>query len=136
VEIVVYEPLAGGEHKTAHWPVTQQAEPAGARPGVVVRHTRRVATGRSVTSVDDERVRVTTWTFDDGQDTGPHRHEYDYVVVPVSGGTFEVVESDGGSRQMVQKPAAPYIGREGTEHNVINRSGREAVFVEVELKRA
>jgi hypothetical protein len=93
-----------------------------------------VANGRSVTSVDDERVRVTTWTFDDGQDTGPHRHEYDYVVVPVTGGAFEVVESDGGSRKMTQEPATPYLGREGTEHNVINRSGRAAVFVEIELK--
>jgi quercetin dioxygenase-like cupin family protein len=95
-----------------------------------------VATGQSVTSVDDERVRVTTWAFDDGQDTGFHRHEYDYIVVPVTGGTFEVVQPDGAAREMTQEPAASYSGREGTEHNVINRSGRQAVFVEIELKRA
>jgi quercetin dioxygenase-like cupin family protein len=94
-----------------------------------------MATGRSVARVDDERVRVTTWTFDDGQDTGFHRHEYDYIVVPVTGGTFEVVDPDGATREMTQERATSYTGREGTEHNVINRSGREAVFVEIELKR-
>ena len=85
--------------------------------------------------VDDERIRVTTWTFEDAQDTGPHRHEFDYLVVPVTGGSFEVRDADGTIREMTQDVAKPYLGRAGTEHNVINRSGRAAVFVEVELKR-
>lgn len=85
--------------------------------------------------LDDERVRVTTWTFEDGEDTGRHRHEFDYVVVPITGGTFEVVGTDGASRQMTQEAGSPYPGRVGTEHNVINRSGRRASFVEIELKR-
>jgi quercetin dioxygenase-like cupin family protein len=86
-------------------------------------------------STDDDRVRITTWTFEDGEDTGDHRHEYDYVVVPVTGGTFEVIEADGTTREMIQQVALAYRGREGTEHNVVNRSGRTAVFVEIELKR-
>jgi beta-alanine degradation protein BauB len=85
-------------------------------------------------NIDDDRVRITTWTFEDGEDTGDHRHEYDYVVVPVTGGTFEVAEADGTTREMIQQAALAYRGREGTEHNVINRSGRTAVFVEIELK--
>jgi beta-alanine degradation protein BauB len=94
-----------------------------------------MATGRSTTSTDDDRLRIATWTFEDGEDTGPHRHEYDYVVVPVTGGTFEIVDPEGATRQMTQEVARPYLGRVGTEHNVINRSGRQAVFVEIELKR-
>jgi quercetin dioxygenase-like cupin family protein len=86
-------------------------------------------------SSDDDRVRITTWTFEDGEDTGRHRHEYDYIVVPVTGGTFEITEPDGGRREMTQHAARAYLGRAGTEHNVINRTGRTAVFVEVELKR-
>jgi beta-alanine degradation protein BauB len=93
-----------------------------------------VTTAQSTTHADDDRVRITTWTFDDGDETGHHRHEYDYVIVPVSGGTFEVVDPDGAAREMTQQAAAAYMGLEGTEHNVINRSGRAAVFVEVELK--
>ena len=89
---------------------------------------------RPRTIADNERVRVNIWTFQDGEDTGHHRHEYDYVVVPVTGGTFDVLEADGSTRKLIQETAAPYLGPAGTEHNVINRSGRSATFVEVELK--
>jgi hypothetical protein len=36
---------------------------------------------------------------------------------------------------MSQESAVAYLGRAGTEHNVISRSHRTSVFVEVELKR-
>ncbi len=80
-------------------------------------------------------MRVTTWIFEEGENTGHHRHEYDYLVVPITGGTFEVSEADGSSRKLTQTAAVAYLGRVGTEHDVINRSGRTAIFVEVELKR-
>jgi hypothetical protein len=35
---------------------------------------------------------------------------------------------------MTQHAGVAYLGRAGTEHNVINRTGRTAVFVEIELK--
>ena len=90
---------------------------------------------QSTTSADDDRVRITAWTFQDGEDTGHHRHEYDYIVVPITGGAFEITEADGSMREMTQNAGVAYLGRAGTEHNVINRSGQTAVFVEVELKR-
>ncbi len=93
-----------------------------------------MAAARSHTRIDDDRVRVTSWTFADGDETGHHRHEYDYLVVPVTGGTFAVIDAGGATRQMTQEAGVSYPGRRGTEHNVINRSGRTAVFVEVELK--
>ncbi len=99
------------------------------------RQTVAVPTARSVTSVDTDHVRITTWTFEDGEDTGHHRHEYDYIVVPVTGGTFVITEPDGTTRQMTQEAAVAYLGRAGTEHNVINRSRGTSVFVEVELKQ-
>jgi len=86
-------------------------------------------------SFDDDRIRVTNWTFEEGEDTGHHRHEFDYVVVPVTGGAFEITESDGSTRQMEQHPADSYLGKAGTEHNVTNRTGTTATFVEIELKR-
>jgi beta-alanine degradation protein BauB len=94
-----------------------------------------MSTARSETSTDDNRLRITTWTFGDGEDTGHHRHEYDYAVVPITGGTFEITEPDGTTREMTQHAARSYLGRAGTEHNVINRSGRIAVFVELEFKQ-
>jgi len=88
------------------------------------------------TSIDDPQVRVTTWTFDGAGDaTGPHVHEYDYIVVPVTGGTFTVVDSGGSNREMQQHTASPYRGSAGTSHNVINAGDATAVFVEIELKQ-
>ncbi len=94
-----------------------------------------VGSAQATTSADDDRLRLTTWTFEDGEETGYHRHEFDYVVVPVSGGTFDVVDKDGAIRTMTQEAATAYVGAAGTEHNVINRSGCTTTFVEIELKR-
>jgi hypothetical protein len=55
--------------------------------------------------------------------------------VPVTGGTFTVVEADGNEREMHQVPGSAYLGTAGTEHDVVNATDRELVFVEIELKR-
>jgi beta-alanine degradation protein BauB len=94
-----------------------------------------MAIARSTTTADDDRVRVTTFTFGDGDETGDHRHEYDYIVVPVTGGTFVITDRDGSVRELAQAAGVAYVGRAGTDHNVVNRSGRAATFVEIELKR-
>jgi beta-alanine degradation protein BauB len=86
--------------------------------------------------VDNDQVRVTTWTFEAaGAATGQHRHEFDYVVVPITGGTFTVTDIDGSVREMNQVAGSPYLGAEGTAHDVVSASDQEAVFVEIELKR-
>jgi quercetin dioxygenase-like cupin family protein len=95
-----------------------------------------MAVAVSVTVMDDEQVRVTTWTFAaDGDETGHHVHEYDYLVVPVTGGSFTIIHDDRTSREFIQRAGEPYRGVAGTSHNVVNSSGSPAVFVEVELKR-
>lgn len=87
-----------------------------------------------VVTIDDERVRVTTWTFrHQGASTGPHVHEHDYVVVPVTGGTFLVTGADGVVREMTQHPGLPYRGLAGTAHEVTHGADGLAVFVEIEL---
>ena len=91
---------------------------------------------RELVNHDDDRVRVTTWTFAAaGDSTGPHRHELDYVVVPITGGRFQVTDSSGSTRELVQVPGSPYLGAAGTEHDVASASEHEAVFVDIELKR-
>jgi beta-alanine degradation protein BauB len=95
-----------------------------------------MSTAQATTVVDDERVRVTTWTFAaNGEATGWHVHEHDYVVVPVTGGTFAVTGPGRDTRELVQEAGSPYLGRAGTEHDVVNAGGAAAVFVEIELKR-
>ena len=91
---------------------------------------------RGIVTEDNKQVRVTTWTFEGaGAATGQHRHEYDYVVVPITGGTFTVIDVDGSEREMSQVAGSPYIGAAGTAHDVVNATDQEAVFVEIELKQ-
>ena len=45
--------------------------------------------------VDNEVVKVTEWRFAPDAETGWHRHEYDYVVVPVTDGRLRLETPDG-----------------------------------------
>ena len=95
-----------------------------------------MTSARPLVTIDDDRIRVTTWIFDEtGAETGDHVHEYDYVVVPVSGGTFAVTDPDGATRELGQHAGTPYVGTAGTAHNVANAGPGRATFVEIELKR-
>lgn len=50
-------------------------------------------TGSAIPTVliDNDRVRVTEWRFKNkGDNTGWHRHAYDYVVIPQFDGTLEI----------------------------------------------
>ena len=38
--------------------------------------------------IDNDKVKVTRWDFLPGAETGWHRHEMDYVVVPLTDGTL------------------------------------------------
>ncbi len=83
--------------------------------------------------IDSERVRVSEWRFAPGSETGPHRHAYDYVVVPIVGGELTAADADG-EHVFTLTAGRPYARDEGVEHNVINASEAEVVFVEIELK--
>ncbi|MDZ7810534.1 MAG: hypothetical protein U5L11_10900 [Arhodomonas sp.] len=48
---------------------------------------------------DDDRVRITRWTFPPGGETGWHRHEYDYIVVPGTDGLLQIVDASGEDRR-------------------------------------
>jgi quercetin dioxygenase-like cupin family protein len=84
--------------------------------------------------IDNERVRVTEWRFRPGEATGWHRHEFDYVVVPVTTGKLHLKEPDG-ERTIEIVLGTPYFREEGVEHDVINPSDSDdVIFIEVEMK--
>lgn len=83
--------------------------------------------------IDNERVRVTEWRFAPEAETGWHRHEYDYVIVPQTSGKLRLESSDGTSLSELHS-GKPYFRQSGVEHNVINTTDIEFVFIEVELK--
>ncbi|WP_306152485.1 cupin domain-containing protein [Roseovarius sp. MMSF_3281] len=84
--------------------------------------------------IDDERVRVTRFDFEPGQETGWHRHEYDYVITALTDCQMRL-ELPGGEVKEVLVPAGDCYRRdEGVEHNVVNGGTAPMAFVEVELK--
>ncbi|HYW77206.1 MAG TPA: cupin domain-containing protein [Gammaproteobacteria bacterium] len=83
---------------------------------------------------DNESVRVTLWEFAPGAATGAHRHEMDYVVVPVVSGRLRLV-SDSGEESFADLEAGrSYFRTRGVAHNVFNAGDAYMAFVEVELK--
>jgi len=89
---------------------------------------------KSTIFIDNERTRVTEWRFAPGASTGWHRHEYDYVVVPLLDGMLKL--STGNDESMIAELSAgvPYFREVGVEHDVTNVNDFEYAFIEVEFK--
>ena len=85
--------------------------------------------------IDNERVRVTEWRFAPGAATGWHRHEHDYVVVPLLDGRLRLVGPGGKESFADLKLGVPYFKEAGVEHDVINANAFEFAFIETELKQ-
>jgi len=83
--------------------------------------------------LENDRVRVTEWRFAPGAATGWHRHEYDYVVVPILDGTLVITNAEGESRSELRLGHS-YYRDAGVEHDVRNGNAYEFAFIEVEMK--
>ena len=89
---------------------------------------------KSDVQVDNEEVRVTEWRLAPGAATGHHIHEMDYVIVPVVAGEMTIV-APGGDRSKARLSAGKsYFRKAGVEHDVLNETATEIVFLEIELK--
>lgn len=84
--------------------------------------------------IDNARVRVTEWRFAPGAATGWHRHEFDYVVVPMADGQLKLVGPGGAVSYADLKKGVPYFREVGVEHDVINANAYEFAFIEIERK--
>lgn len=83
--------------------------------------------------IDNDTVRVTEWRFAPGAATGYHRHDYPYVVVPMSTGRLALRGPDGESTADLVT-GRPYFRAAGVEHDVRNANAFEFAFVEIEVK--
>lgn len=86
-----------------------------------------------VKQLETDRVIVTEWRFPPGAETGWHRHQYDYVVVPMTNATLSLETSEGDATAEL-KIGQSYNREVGVEHNVINANDFFLSFVEIELK--
>ena len=82
--------------------------------------------------IENDRVRVTEWRFAPGAATGWHRHEHDYVIVPVADGQRQL-EEQPEHRTVALQLGVPYFREAGVEHDVVNANDYEFAFVEIEL---
>tara|TARA_B100000945_G_C20210588_1_gene515828 strand:+ start:252 stop:542 length:291 start_codon:yes stop_codon:yes gene_type:complete len=87
----------------------------------------------SEVQLDCERFLTTKWVFSPSSETGWHRHNYDYIVVPLSDGQLGL-ETDKGEKDSILKRGGSYSRKKGVEHNVINKSLAEVSFIEIELR--
>lgn len=83
--------------------------------------------------VDNPRVRVTEWRFAPGAHTGHHRHEYPYVVVPLTTGSLALTGPTGDATGAL-RAGEPYYRDAGVEHDVRNANAFDFAFIEIELK--
>ena len=63
--------------------------------------------------IDNDRTRVTEWSFAPGAATGYHRHEMDYVVVPGTTGRLKMIGPDGGETFAELTSGLPYFPQGG-----------------------
>jgi beta-alanine degradation protein BauB len=100
---------------------------------VVKKEITMIGTAKATIFVENERVIVTEYRFQPGQNTGWHKHGHDYVVVPLMDGKVKLETNDGTSFAEMKK-GVPYFRKEGVEHDVINANDSEYAFIEIELK--
>ena len=94
--------------------------------------TPGTATGQVM--IENARTRVTEWRFRKrGDNTGWHRHAYDYVVVPLFDGQLEIHLEDGSTVIADLQNGVPYYRELGVKHDVISANDFECAFIEVEF---
>jgi quercetin dioxygenase-like cupin family protein len=93
-----------------------------------------VISAKSDVQVDTVEVRVTEWRLAPGSATGHHIHGMDYVIVPVTPGELTIVTPNGERAKAQLGVGKSYFRKAGVEHDVLNETETEIVFLEVELK--
>lgn len=83
--------------------------------------------------LENEHFRVTRWTIEPGGTIPMHRHDHEYVVVPLVTATMHVTTADDEEIVADLVAGQSYTRAAGSEHRVENRASPEPiVFVEVE----
>ncbi len=84
--------------------------------------------------IENDRVKVTEWYFAKrGDNTGWHRHAFDYIVIPLFDGMLEIDLGGGEKTEALMQNGVPYFREIGVEHDVINANDFECAFIEIEL---
>lgn len=93
-----------------------------------------MATGsHSEVQIDNEHFRVTKWTIKPGGHIPMHRHDYEYVVVPLVTMSMHVANADGTEFVTDLEEGLSYTRTAGQEHMIVNHNPDGIIeFVEIE----
>src|SRR5205085_9383807 len=94
----------------------------------------KMMSAKSEVQVDTPEVRVTEWRLAPGSATGHHVHQMDYVIVPVTSGEMTIVAPNGERSKAQLGLGKSYFRKAGVEHDVLNESPDDSIFLEDELK--
>lgn len=87
----------------------------------------------STVQLENEHFRVTQWTIEPGGAIPMHRHEYEYVVIPLVTASMRVENADGSAFDAALELGVSYSRPAGSEHTISNTASQDPiVFVEVE----
>ncbi len=53
--------------------------------------------------VKNDKVIVTEWSFEVGDSTGQHKHQYNYVVVPMLDGELKIIDKENKEEDLKKK---------------------------------
>ena len=84
--------------------------------------------------IDNQKIRVTEYSFNDDEETGFHIHKWDYIVVPQTNGQLLLIDDNGVETTATLVKGQSYYREAGVSHNVINNGKEKLVFIEIELK--
>ena len=84
--------------------------------------------------INNKLVKVTKYSFLPGQETGMHKHLYDYIVTPITDGKLLLIDKNGKESDFSLTASHSYFRKAGIEHNVINNGKKKIIFIETELK--
>jgi quercetin dioxygenase-like cupin family protein len=87
------------------------------------------------TLLDDDKTCITLFTIKPGEQTGWHRHEFDYVAVQQSTGRLHLDYADGSVREIDYTPGVALAVSAPVEHNAINVGDVDIVALEIEYKK-
>ena len=93
-----------------------------------------VGTAKGTLLIENDKVKVWEWAFEArGDNTGWHRHEHDYVVVPLFDGQLEIDLPSGERVIAPMQNGVPYFRETGVEHDVLNGNDFACRFIEIEV---
>ena len=65
---------------------------------------------KSKVLIENDKTIVTEWSFDVGDSTGIHTHEYNYIVVPMLDGELKVIDKNNQEKiSKLTKGGAYYL---------------------------